>query len=90
MINVSYSEARKSFAGIWDSVVKDREPALIHRRGTEDIAILPADELMGLLEIAHLFSSGANAKKLTDALDSALNQKSKPQSIDSLKTEFGL
>ena len=41
---------------------------IIRRRGHEDVAVIPADELSGLLATAHLLRSPANAKRLLEAI----------------------
>ena len=57
MTDVTYSEARATFAALWDRLVEDRDAVVVHRRGKESIAMLPASELAGLLETAHLLRS---------------------------------
>ncbi len=54
MSSVSYSHAREHFAEIWDQLEDNREFAVIHRRGHEDMALIPADELASLRETAYL------------------------------------
>lgn len=71
MTDLSYTEARASFASIWDRLVADRDVAVVHRRGKEPLAMLPASELAGLLETAHLLRSPANAERLLSALADA-------------------
>ena len=45
MRDVTYTEARANFAGIWDRLVADRDVVVVQRRGKEAIAMLPASEL---------------------------------------------
>ncbi len=68
MIKTNYSQAREKFASLLSQVTDDREIAIITRRGAEDVAMVAADELAGLLETAHLLRSPANAKRLLTAL----------------------
>lgn len=71
MLDVTYTEARASLATLWDRAVSDREPIRITRRGKEDLALIAASELDGLLETAHLLRSPRNAKRLLAALERA-------------------
>ena len=87
---ISYTEARANFASIWDETVDTREPIHITRRGKEDLAVLPADELAGLLETAHLLRSPANARRLFAALDEARSRRAKPVDLKTLRKELNL
>ena len=67
-IKVSYSHAREHLADIWNAVEDSRGAAVIHRRGHEDMALIPADELASLRETAYLLRSPRNAARLLAAL----------------------
>ena len=69
MTIMSYSEARAKLADLWDQVEDTREEVILQRRGHEDLALLPAHELRGLQETAHLLRSPANALRLLRALE---------------------
>jgi antitoxin YefM len=73
-----------------DRVVNDREVVIIHRKRGQKVAMIPADELAGLVETAHLLRSPKNADRLMKALDSAKRGKKKVQSFDKLRREMGL
>lgn len=90
MINTTYSQARENFASLLDQVTRDREIAIIKRRGSEDVALVSADELAGLLETAHLLRSPANAKRLLTALRRSQTKKLPPGSIEALRQGLGL
>jgi antitoxin YefM len=90
MIKTTYSQARENLASLLDQVVSDREIAIIKRRGHEDVALVSADELAGLLETAHLLRSPANAKRLLTALKRAQSKKLPSSALDSLRSELGL
>lgn len=90
MIKTTYSEARQNLASLLEQVTSDREIAIITRRGYEDVALVSADELAGLLETAHLLRSPANAKRLLTALRRAETSKLAPTSLDALRAELGL
>ena len=67
-VRTSYSKARENLASLWDEVEDSREPVVIQRRGHEDMALLPAEELASLRETAYLLRSSENAMRLLAAL----------------------
>jgi antitoxin YefM len=73
-----------------DRVVNDREVIVVRRRRGKPVAMIPADELSGLLETAHLLRSPKNAERLLAALASAKSGKGKPQSLEALRRDAGL
>ena len=89
-IQTTYTQARASLASLLDQVTKNREVIIIQRRGEEDVAMISADELMGILETAHLLRSPQNAKRLLSTLDRVRKESGTPQTIDELRTEVGL
>lgn len=88
--SISYTKARANLAALCNQVVSDREPVVIHRRGAEDVALIPAAELGGLLEAAHLFRSPRNAERLLQALARAREQGGAPLSVEKLKGEMSV
>jgi antitoxin YefM len=90
MIKTTYSQARENLASLLNQVTQDREIAIISRRGSEDVALVSADELSGLLETAHLLRSPANAKRLLAALRRSQTKKLPPKSLDQLRAELHL
>ncbi len=76
----TYTALRENLASYLDGVVNDREVLLVRRRGARDVAIIPADELAGLMETAHLLRSPANAKRLMEALAESKANDKKPAS----------
>ena len=56
-IQTTYTHARANLAALCDEVTASREVVIIHRRGAEDVALIAAEELSGLLETAHLLRS---------------------------------
>ena len=89
-IDVTYTEARANLAKLWDQAVANREPIFIRRRGKEKMAMLPADELAGLIETAHLLRSPHNAERLLTALARARKAEGQPERIEALREELGL
>ncbi|OQY28071.1 MAG: prevent-host-death protein [Anaerolineaceae bacterium 4572_5.2] len=89
-IETTYTQARSNLARLFDRVTQDREIVVVHRRGAEDVAMVAADEMAGLLETAHLLRSPANARRLLSALDRASSQTIPLQTIAELRQEVGL
>ena len=87
---VTYSYARQNLAKILREAAERQEPVIITRRGHEDMALIPADELRSLEESAHLLRSPKNARRLLQALQRALEDGGVSDSPDSLRTQFGL
>ncbi|MBI1876732.1 MAG: type II toxin-antitoxin system Phd/YefM family antitoxin, partial [Chloroflexi bacterium] len=86
-IQTTYSQARSNLAKLFDRVTADREVVIIHRRNGDDVALIAADELSGLLETAHLLRSPANARRLLTALARVPEQTIPPQTIAELRRE---
>jgi antitoxin YefM len=87
---VSYSYAREHFAEILDQVESTRDVTVIQRRGHEDMALIPADELSSLRETAYLLRSPANAARLLAALTRARRGRTPTQDVEALRKELGL
>jgi antitoxin YefM len=88
-IQTTYTNARAKLAFLLDEVTKNREVVIIQRRGHEDVAMITADELAGILETAHLLRSPNNAKRLLATLDRVNKPSGAPQTIDELRNEVG-
>ena len=67
-IRTTYTRARANLAALCDEVTANREVVIIQRRGAEDVALVAAQELDGLLETAHLLRSPANAERFPHGL----------------------
>ncbi|MBC7359679.1 MAG: type II toxin-antitoxin system prevent-host-death family antitoxin [Desulfacinum sp.] len=89
-IQTTYTDARARLASLIDQVVEDREVVIIRRRGKEDVAMIAADELAGILETAHLLRSPANALRLHSALERVRKREGSAQTIGELRREVGL
>ncbi len=86
----SYSHARENLATLWDEVEDSREAAVIQRRGHEDMALIPADELSSLRETAYLLRSPENAVRLLAALTRARRGRKKSTDLATLRRELGV
>jgi antitoxin YefM len=89
-VEITYTHLRQNLASLLDRVVEDQEVVVVRRRGARDVALVPAAELAGLTETAHLLRSPNNAQRLLSALRRAQRRQGKPQSIDKLRREMGL
>lgn len=89
-VETTYTALREQLASVLNQVTENREVVIVRRRGAKDVALVPADELAGLMETAHLLRSPANAKRLLSALGRAKRGKTKPKSVDKLRREMGL
>ena len=90
MTETTYTNLRQSLASVLDRVANDHEIVIVRRKGDQRVAMVPADELAGLIETAHLLRSPKNARRLLTALRRALARKGKPERLDKLRREMGL
>ena len=86
----SYSHARAHLAALCEEAISTREPIIIHRRGAEDVVLIAADELRGLMETAHLLRSPKNAQRLLEAVAQARSEDLPAETVDDLRREFDL
>lgn len=89
-IQKTYTEARAHLSDLCNQVVQDRDIVFITRRGVPEVAMIAADELVGLMETAHLLRSPENARRLLTALNRALSREGAPEDVSSLRVELGL
>ncbi len=90
MLKTTYTHARANLAGFCNEVTKNREIVIIDRRKGENVAMIAADELEGLVETAHLLRSPRNAQRLLSALDRAMKRKVRSSTPKDLRKELGL
>src|SRR5664279_6136434 len=84
----TYTSLRENLASFLDQVVDQQETVVVRRRGARDVALIPAAELAGLIETAHLLRSPRNAGRLLAALNRAGRRKAKPESVAELRREI--
>jgi antitoxin YefM len=89
-VETTYTSLRENLARVLDRVVANQEVVIVRRRGAEDVALVPAAELAGLMETAHLLRSPRNARRLLTALRRAQAGKGKAASIEQLRRDAGL
>jgi antitoxin YefM len=86
----TYSHLRENLAEIWDQVEDTQEPVIVKRRGHQDMAILPADELESLRETAYLLRSPKNARRLLEAITRAVQGEAESVEPEQLRKRWGL
>jgi antitoxin YefM len=84
----TYTSLRQNLATLLDQVVDQQETIIVRRRGARDVALIPASELAGLMETAHLLRSPRNARRLLSALRRAKTRKRKPGTTAALRKEM--
>jgi antitoxin YefM len=84
----TYTSLRENLASILDQVVDQQETIIVRRRGSRDVALVPADELAGLMETAHLLRSPENARRLLAALNRAGQGKGKATTVAELRHQI--
>ena len=89
-VETTYTSLRQELASFLDRVVEDQEVVIVRRRGARDVALIPAAELAGILETAHLLRSPRNARRLLAALGRAERGKGRPEPLEKLRREMGL
>lgn len=89
-IQTTYTRARANLAKLCDQVAKNQEVVIINRRGSQDVALVSAEELSSLMETAHLLRSPKNVQRLLTALNRAKAGSPKLKTIASLRKELGL
>jgi antitoxin YefM len=70
-LEATYTSLREKLASVLDQIVDQQETVIVWRRGARDVALIPATELAGLYETAHLLRSPRNARRLLSALRGA-------------------
>lgn len=65
---VSMTEARNKFKDIFDTVYHNHEEVIIHRKGRENVVVIPFDEYNAMKETNYLLSSENNRKHLEESI----------------------
>lgn len=88
-VQTTYTQARANLARLLDRAAEDRETVIITRRGGQSVALIAADELSSLQEMAHLLRSPKNAERLLRALGRAIARTERPKTLAALRRELG-
>ena len=86
----TYTNLRQNLASLLDRVADDHELVIVRRKGDKRVALVPAEELAGLMETAHLLRSPRNATRLLSALRRAQARKGKAEPLEKLRREMGI
>ena len=65
---VSMTEARNNFKSIFDAVFHDNDEVIIHRKGRENVVVIPFDEYNSIKETNYLLSNRNNADHLYESI----------------------
>ena len=84
-VETTYTRLRQGLARVLNQVANDQEVVIVRRKGAGDVALVPAEELAGLIETAHLLRSPRNAQRLLRALRRAEHRKGKPEPLEKLR-----
>jgi antitoxin YefM len=86
--DTTYTHLRQNLAGILDDVIDQQDVVIVRRKRARDVALIPASELAGLIETAHLLRSPRNARRLLAALRRAETGKAQPTSVRELRRKI--
>lgn len=78
---MNYTESRKRYAEILDSVTEDRDPVVITRAGHDPVIMVSLDDYESLRETAYLMRSPANARRIFDAMEELDNGSGVPRDL---------
>jgi antitoxin YefM len=84
-VETTYTRLRQGLATVLKQVANDQEVVIVRRKGAGDVALVPAEELAGLIETAHLLRSPRNAQRLLRALRRAEHHKGRPEPLEKLR-----
>ena len=89
-LETTYTHLRANLASMLDQVAADNEIVIVRRKGAKAVALVPAEEVAGYIETAHLLRSPRNARRLLKALREVEEGKGKVMSLEELRRETGL
>jgi antitoxin YefM len=87
-METTYTQLRDKLASVLDRVTAEQEVVIVRRKGSRDVALIPADELSAIMETAHLLRSPKNAGRLLRAYRRAGKGLGKPEPLDKLRREM--
>ena len=82
-METTYTQLRDKLASVPDRVTAEQEVVIVRRKGSRDVALIPADELTVIME-----SSPKNASRLLRAFRRAGKGLGKPETLDKLRREM--
>jgi antitoxin YefM len=87
-METTYTQLRDKLASVLDRVTAEQEVVIVRRKGSGDVALIPADELTSIMETAHLLRSPKNASRLLRAFRRAGKGLGKPEPLEELRREM--
>jgi antitoxin YefM len=88
-VETTYTSLRGNLARTLDRVIDDQEVVIVRRKTARDVALVPATELAGLMETAHLLRSPRNAQRLLAALRRAQVGSGTHETVEALRQRIG-
>lgn len=89
-METSFTHARNHLAQLCDAVVDDGETVIIHRSGSDDVALISAAELRSMVETLHIFGTAANARRFIDAYESSRRGEGTVMTMEELRRYVGV
>lgn len=65
---ISLTEARNNLKSVFDAVYNNHDEVVIHRKGKENVVVIPFDEYNAMKETQYLLSSQVNRERLLASL----------------------
>ena len=65
---ITFSEARKNFKSVLDTVIEDAGATIVTRRDADDAVVMSLNYYNSLMETVHSLKSPANAAHLADSI----------------------
>ncbi|WP_227430350.1 MULTISPECIES: type II toxin-antitoxin system Phd/YefM family antitoxin [unclassified Psychrobacter] len=65
---VSFSQARKHFKEVLDTVIEDADATIVTRRDADDAVVMSLEHYNSLMETVYLLKSPANANHLAKSI----------------------
>jgi antitoxin YefM len=87
-METTYTQLRDKLASVLDRVTAEQEVVIVRRKGSGDVALIPADELTSIMETAYLLRSPKNASRLLRAFRRAGKGLGKPEPLEKLRREM--
>ncbi len=72
---ISLTEARNNLKAVFDAVYLNNEEVIIHRKGKENVVVIPFDEYNSIKETEYLLKSPKNREILLKSLKNARENK---------------
>ncbi|MBD2500146.1 type II toxin-antitoxin system Phd/YefM family antitoxin [Anabaena azotica] len=85
---INYAKAQANLDELCNEVILSRDVVIIEREGSENVALIAADELISMKETLYLLSSPDNAVRLFAALEEVESGELQPQTLEELLEEL--